>query len=184
MAEKIEVFVSPESPLLIPHRRRNPWVLRVFVGWVVLAVVTLVWMGRLPCGLSRDVLRVRAWAAPGWRAEHTLAAATPVEDVVVAHLVARGPLTGLAEAVLLSGAASRYAPELEARGWNVVVGGGPDDVNPRVRLFGPRGVVAWTARHDVSGLLSPSAAPLDTAAFRAVLAGDFLPPVVPAGCGI
>ncbi|WP_221032822.1 hypothetical protein [Actomonas aquatica] len=178
-------------PSLSPNHHRTPttsrrrWVLTVFGLWLGLAVAVFGWMGKLPCGLPRGVLAEKAWTEPGWRAEHRLTAATDVEARVVDHLLARGPLPGLPERVSLSGDAQAFAPALENAGWTVV---GEDEFSTvpslGVALWRPDGELAWQARHDGPGLLVAGAAPLDTAAFRAVLRGDSLPPQVPAGCGL
>ncbi len=156
----------------------------MFVLWLGMAVAVFGWMGKLPCGLSRGVMAERAWAEPGWQAVHWLTADSTAQQVVARHLAFRGPLAGLAEQVVLEGSAGDFAELLRDRGWDVEVRPGAPARSPGVRLLGPDGEVAWDAQHDLAGLEVAAAAPLDTAAFRAIAAGDALPPIVPAGCGL
>ncbi len=135
---------------------------------------------------SAEWSRVKAALAaqPGWRLRHVLPAEAEASRALLAHLLARGRLPGLAEE-LAGSIPTELAARLRESGWGVAPALLLDASGASggwLEIYAPDGSLAWRGAYQATDLASGAGVLRADMPLAAALDARPFPPVVPALC--
>ncbi len=168
-------------------RRRMVLLAMGLCGWATLVLGLFLSLGRERARLLQadpaDLAGLSAAGRSGWRAAHVLGHDPALNAALVRHWQARGITLDGGEIILVPAGATRPAglDRLAASGWHVRATAEKAGVS-RLHMLAPDGATIWSGVYPTEDILLAGALIWDRQAMIRVIAGNHLPPLVPAGC--